>query len=292
MDYKELVVNISADYADILIAQLGELGFEAFSEDEELPGFKGYIIAQTADVPEIEACLDETRQITPLSYTWNNIGHTNWNQVWEDNFEPVTIAEQVYIRADFHEHSPEFPYEIMIIPKMSFGTGHHATTSLMISEMLELKKNGEFNTPAVLDAGCGTGILAIMAAKLDAGPIMAFDIDPWPVENSIENALNNATNLTVWQGTGIDLETRVANWDGPRRFNIVLANINRNILLSEMGYYVKVMAPNAVLIISGFYEDDIKILVQAGTSLGLAFRHSHLNGNWACINFVKLATNP
>ena len=294
MNYTELAFTAPAPLADMLVAGLGEIGFESFSDDPDAEETEG-LVSVLAYIKAEEYNAESAGEVMAgyegqnIPFRTKHIEGQNWNEEWEKAFEPVTIAGTVWVRATFHAPNHELPHEIVIVPKMSFGTGHHATTSLMIAELLRLQPAGQ----ATLDAGSGTGILAIMAAKLGANPIMAFDIDEWPVENARENfALNGIENVNLWQGTaeGIKTALETANslsgqadtWQGPAQFSLILANINRNILLDEMPYYAEVCATGGYLLLSGFYTEDADTLEQRGAELGFVpVRRSNEN-NWCC----------
>jgi ribosomal protein L11 methyltransferase len=277
IDYIEIEVLVGETaFVDILIAELSAIGFDTFEEIES--GFKGYIPAPDYDVAILESILTPYSESTYISYSEKVIKGQNWNAEWEKNFPPVLIADKVFVRASFHEPKPEIPFEIVINPKMSFGTGHHATTSLMIESQLGIDHKGK----TVLDAGTGTGVLAIMAEKLGASAISAYDIDPWPVENTIENlALNNCTKATVWQGTAPTLVTF-------EPFDIVLANINKNVLLDEMTHYYRFLKNSGVLLLSGFYDTDIEDLISAATHVGFKHVKSKVSdAKWSLLQMEK-----
>ena len=206
---------------DILIDALGDLGFDTFESRER--GFAAYIASEKLDLQALESLLIHQPIGFEVSYTVNEIPPQNWNSVWERNFEPVVVADQCYIRATFHPAVSTYPYEIVIDPKMAFGTGHHQTTALMVRQML----SGRFEGKSVLDMGCGTGILAILAAKLGASSVLAVDNDPVCVASVEENKIRNGAVHIVTQCGSVEV---IRN----QRFDIILANINRNILLEQI----------------------------------------------------------
>jgi ribosomal protein L11 methyltransferase len=278
IDYVQVSVEVGqTEFVEVLIAELGTIGYDTFEETDD--GFKAYIPVSDFSQSETESALAAYSEMTAIGFTIENIAAQNWNAEWEKNFPPVIVDNQVYIRASFHPEMPEVPYEIVINPKMSFGTGHHATTSLMVGHQLTLNHVGK----RVLDAGTGTGILAIMAEKLGATEVFAYDIDPWPVENTIENlGLNGCCKTKVWQGIASDFKTF-------EPFDIVLANINRNVLLDEMQYYYDFMLPDADLLLSGFYEEDLEMLKNAAKNVGLSFVMSKVSPErWSLLHFQKL----
>ena len=263
-------------WRDILIAQLAEIGFESF--EETLEGFMAYIpeseyredlLGGAMNLPESGADLE-------MSYQVSVLGNKNWNAVWESNFDPVLIAGQVYIRAPFHEPRNDVPYEIIIEPKMSFGTGHHETTALMVEWLLELKLKNK----AVLDMGCGTGVLAILAAKKGANPVTAIDNHISAYENTLENAERNGMGLIDVQHGEVGLL-----WDDA--FDVVLANITRNVLIEDMEKYTSVLNPKGMLILSGFLEMDKGEIVAHAASLGLKFAGEKRNNNWIAVKLLK-----
>ncbi|MDB5257690.1 MAG: prmA [Chitinophagaceae bacterium] len=277
MQPKYLVVPITCQEEDIdlLVYHLTEAGFEAF---EEKPGqLEAYILI--ADYNK-----EATHQLIHTHFPASSIleekelENKNWNEEWEKNFDPITVNKHLRVRAIFHEPDPEIEMELVIQPKMSFGTGHHATTRLMMEEILELS----FDGLDVVDAGCGTGILGILAEKRGAKSVLAYDIEDWAFENSIENAnLNSCKRVKVLQGTIGTLTI------ADQSAEIVLANINRNILLEEMGEYARVLKSKGTLLLSGFYEEDIAVLTEKANSVGLKVIGSKLKDKWALLKCVK-----
>lgn len=272
MDYIELTLQIDADFVEILMAELAELGFESFVETDE--GLEAYVQEEIFDDLAVKQMLENYASRTAISYQFKKIARQNWNEEWEKNFQPIQIGEQIYVRADFHEPKSDFPYEIIITPKMSFGTGHHETTSMVMEHQLGI----EHINKKVLDVGTGTGILAVLASKLGATTISAFDIDEWSVENTIENVkLNDVSNVIVRLGTIEDEPHDI--------YDIVLANINRNILISQIPAYVTFLKPGGELIVSGFYEKDIADIETIAESVGLKKVAQLSKNNWAAVVF-------
>ncbi len=272
MSYIELSVQIDLDFSEIMLAELAELGFESFVETDD--GLEAYIQETLFDDLLIKNMLETYAERTPISYTFKKIPKQNWNEEWEKNFQPISIGNDIYVRADFHEPKPDFPYEIVITPKMSFGTGHHETTSMVMEHQLGLLHKDR----KVLDVGTGTGILAILAEKLGANYVSAFDNDEWSVENTVENvALNNAHKITVRLGTIED--------EPQEKYEIVLANINRNILLQQIPVYATFMAAGGALVISGFYESDIADIQAVAESVGLKITAQLSKNQWASVVF-------
>ena len=258
MNYTELHLTVSPDYADILTAELAELGFESFVETDE--GLNAYIVEPDFDEQAVQELIAKYAGQTAIAYEVNSLEKKNWNAEWEKGYEPIEVvagldaSRQVRVRASFHQLDARFRYDIVINPKMSFGTGHHETTAMMLEHQLGL----DVSEKVVLDVGCGTGILAILAAKMGARAVLAFDIDEWAVENARENAdLNDCPQITVFQGTIDDINSpdRLLDWT-PSVFDVVLANINRNVLLREIPVYTNLLKAGGYLAVSGFYEQD------------------------------------
>lgn len=272
MSYIELSLQIDLDFNEIMMAELAELGFETFVETED--GLEAYIQEELFEDLAVKNMLETYAERTPISYAFKHIAKQNWNEEWEKNFQPISIGNDIYVRADFHEPQPNYLYEIIITPKMSFGTGHHETTSMVMEHQLTISHQDK----KVLDVGTGTGILAVLAEKLGAKYVSAFDIDEWSVENTIENiALNNTSKIAVRLGTIED--------EPQDKYEIVLANINRNILLQQIPAYATFMAEGASLIISGFYEADIADIQVVAESVGLKKVAQLSKNQWASVVF-------
>jgi len=279
MIYSEVLFNLSTTedfHKDLLINSLSEIGFETF-EDIEI-GFKAYIPSSELHLDKIEQLNAVYVDMFSFTFAAKCIPHQNWNEIWESNFEPLQVGECCYIRATFHESHPEYQYEIVIDPKMAFGTGHHQTTALMMQFMLD----ENFKEQQVLDMGCGTGILAILASKMGAKEVLAIDYDEICFESTIENSeINNISNIKVLCGSKEVIPVK--------KFDTILANINRNILLDQLDRYAEVAKPGTALFLSGFYEEpDLEIIKQKCISIGFAFKqHLELN-NWVSAKFVFL----
>ena len=254
---------------------LAEAGFDTFEEVDF--GFKAYIPAVDFDKEDLDDQLELLHQVLTFSYEVNLIPHKNWNAVWESNFQPIQIKDQIWVRATFHEPRPDFPFEIVIDPKMAFGTGHHQTTSMMMDFMLDTVFTGK----KVLDMGCGTGILAILASKKGATAITAIDNDPICCESTKENAvLNGIENITVFCGSKEVIPNET--------FDIILANINRNILLDQMEIYAQRLSANGQLFLSGFYENpDLEILKTGARKCGLQFLERKKMQDWVSAKFIR-----
>ena len=243
---------------DILSGELGEIGFESFVEFQE--GEKAYIQEHLFNEDELKDKIENfPLEGVEIKYSIAQVEDKNWNEEWEKNyFQPIVIEDRCCIHSTFHHDAPKAEYEIVINPQMAFGTGHHETTSSIIGELLEADLVGK----SVLDMGCGTSILAILASKKGANPVMAIDIDDWCVNNSIDNIkLNNLDNITVKHGDASLLK------DCPT-FDVIIANINRNILLNDMDKYASCMKKGSEIYMSGFYVEDIEIIKEKAQSLG------------------------
>lgn len=278
MSYQEVVFiqNEGAEaYRDIVIAELADLGFDTFEETEQ--GFRGYISTSLYNETAILNLLANYKEETKFSFSSSVIKHENWNTLWESNFHPISVADQVYVRATFHQPEPNFAYEIVIDPKMAFGTGHHQTTA----SVMELMLAEDFIAKKVLDMGCGTGILAILAKKMGAQTVDAIDYDPLCYESTIENTeLNSMTDIQAILG-GKEVIPNTS-------YGIILANINRNILLDQLDRYAQVLAPEGSLILSGFYEEpDLEIIKEAAQALGLRYKSHLVKQDWTAVKFIK-----
>jgi len=278
MNYYELFFTTitTEDYQqDLLINALGEIGFDTFEELEF--GFKAYIPTDDFDEQQLKEHLLPYQDMFTFSYEITLIPQKNWNEVWESNFEPIEIGDKIYVRATFHSAKPEFLYEIVIDPKMAFGTGHHQTTSMMLELILE----NDFAGKKVLDMGCGTGILAIMAAKLNAAEITAIDYDPVCYDSTIENSgLNHVTNIIPLCGSKEAIPEE--------QYDTILANINRNILLDQMERYAQVLKPGGEIYFSGFYESpDLEIIIDEARKHGLKYITHKKTNDWVAAKFVK-----
>lgn len=280
MNYFEVhfVVNPLEEWlSDVLFSELSEIGFESFVATD-----KG-LIAYISDEEYNEKSLDELIRNFPyeakIAYEINLIKTEDWNAEWEKNyFQPIVVADRCVVRSSFHTNAPKAEYEIVIDPKMSFGTGHHETTSLMISRILQTDLIGK----SVLDMGCGTGILAILAGMRGANPITAIDIDKWVYDNILENLkLNGFENIEVKIGDAVLLPGR--------KFDIILANINRNILLNDIKIYAECLNDEGELFMSGFYKEDIAAIRQEAEKQGLQFTGYEEKNNWVAVGFEKMS---
>jgi len=272
-DYKSLNFSCDEAFREILIAELSVLDFDSMMETKD--GLETYIESEKLNLEEVDEIVSRYSD-AGLSYSVTLVTSRNWNEEWEKNYDPINVDNQILVRASFHE-AKSFPYEIIVNPRMSFGTGHHATTYLMLKNQLSI----DHTNKRVLDAGCGTAILAIMAEKLGASETVAYDNNSWSIENAPENVgLNNCTNITVLEGT-IDTITISGTFD------IILANINKNVLLEEMNKYVQVLSDDGLICFSGFYEDDNTDLINQAQKNRLTLELSGNKNHWSTLVFRK-----
>lgn len=265
---------------DLLPDLMGEIGFESFEDTPD--GLKGYIPADLLDTNSLKQVLETfPLEGVNITYTLSNTEDKNWNEAWENTgFAPINIDNQVqvYDARTGRKPTDDSIINIGIEAKQAFGTGTHETTRMMIGAMLQLSLKGK----RVLDCGCGTGILGIAALKLGAEAVVGFDIDEWSVKNTQHNAaINEVDNIEVFHGDAHVL----SHVSGV--FDVVLANINRNILLNDMPAYLEIMNAGSVLIISGFYEEDVKLLDEKANSLGLVKTSQKTDNHWCCLTFIK-----
>ncbi len=278
MNYLQCSFKLSPfePFQEILIAELAELGFESFEEDS--PVLKAYIVKDQFNSVSIHDILDRLKPMAEIEFSTEEIEKQNWNKVWEDNFKPILLGDFCAVRAGFHPIPKKVKYDILIEPKMSFGTGHHATTQLMLKQMSEL----EFQGSSVIDMGSGTGVLAILAELMGAEQILAIDIEEWAFENIQENTVrNNCSKIKAVLGDVNQLK------DFEQMSDVFLANINKNILLRDGPEYLRCMNDNAHLLISGFYEHDVEDLKEFFQSHGLKVVQSSSQDDWACIMLKK-----
>jgi len=264
--------------SEILIAELGSVGFESFTENKE--GVIAYIQKKDWTENILESSYILKSEETVITYTLEEIEQVNWNSEWEKNFEAIQVDNLVSIRAPFHKNPMlldiGIKYDIVIEPKMSFGTGHHETTHLMVQHLISL----DLKNKTVLDMGCGTGILAIFAEMKGATQLDAIDIDTWCYENSIENiARNNCKNITVFEGDASLLKNK--------KYDVIIANINRNILLNDINVYAKSLHKNGTLLLSGFYTQDIPFIDKESQKNGLELEKKLKKNNWVSLKYKK-----
>lgn len=278
MKYYELKFDIQPkeEYiADVLAAQLAEIGFESFVNNED--AYYCYVPSDKLDETALQLVIADFPIDAKIEYSVALIEDKNWNEEWEKHyFEPIIIGNDCVIHSSFHSNVPDARYKIVIDPKMSFGTGHHETTSLIIEELLHMNLAGK----SLLDMGCGTAVLAILASMLGANPIDAIDIDEWCTSNSAENiALNNTNNINIELGGAELLKNK--------KYDIVLANINRNILLNDMHIYSACLDKGGELYMSGFYKEDIAAIEQEANKQGLQMEYFKEKNNWVTVKMKK-----
>jgi len=274
MDFIEVKIKCQEEFVEMLIAEMGMLDYNSFIELEE--GFNAYIEESLFVENELQEIISRYSE-AEATYTFELQPKVNWNEEWEKHYDPIDVNGRCYIRASFHEPKANYEMDIVINPKMSFGTGHHNTTWQMVNHQLDIDHQGK----RVLDVGCGTAILAIAAAKKGAAYVEGFDIDEWSVENSIENAaLNGFDDMTIKKGTIQEVKPQ-----GP--FDIILANINRNVLLSEIPIYSALMPKGGLLLLSGFYEHDIADIQTFAEQNGLVLNRQSIKDKWAALVLEK-----
>ncbi len=275
MYYTRLRATCPPDFTDILIAETAEAGFDTFMETSE--GFEAFAEEDRYDPALLEEIRQRYAATCAPEFALDRVQKENWNEQWEKSFEPVVVGEECIVRAEFHRPDKHYPYEIVITPKMSFGTGHHATTWLMLHAQLLLDHQGK----SVMDAGCGTAILAIMACMRGARLVEAFDIDEWSTVNGQENLDNNhCDQVNLRQGT-------IRSLTFSDRFDILLANINRNVLLADMDAFSAHLVPGGKLLLSGFYESDVPDLLASATANGFSFERQEVREGWCSLLLIK-----
>lgn len=272
MQYLEFEIACTPDMGEILMAELSQVGFESFLQEES--HIKAYVEEDSFNPEELKGVLayygiDDSGVVKSL------LENKNWNEAWERNYQPTIIADKCYIRAHFHPAKPQFPYEIIIQPKMSFGTGHHATTA----QMMELMLPTDFRGKEVLDMGCGTGLLAVLAHKMGAAQVTAVDNDEWAYKNTLENLHNNKVqNTDVVFGEIEDVLDST--------YDIILSNITKNINLEYLHHYSKMIHQNGRLIVSGFYKDDLNDIEAQAIKLGFKLLSNKTHNNWCAAIFT------
>ena len=269
----DFIVSPLQPATEILIAELGYVGFDSFVESEK--GVTAYIQKDKWNAFILDDINILSSKEFEITFEFNEIEQTNWNEEWEKNFKPIVVDNQVTVRAPFHD-KPTTKYDLVIEPKMSFGTGHHETTYMMIQHILK----NDFKNKSVLDMGCGTGVLAILAEKVGANELDAIDIDNWCYVNSLENVeRNNCEKVSVYEGD-------VKLLDG-NNYDIIIANINRNILLADIPRYTKCLNKNGTLFLSGFYKEDIQMIESKCNEDMLKLEEIIERGQWVSLKFIN-----
>ena len=275
MDFIELTVEAPRELADILVAELAEVGFDTFEDNDA--GFCAYTTEEAFNPDAVAEIMSRYEGQGDLHFSHRTITRQNWNAEWEKNFQPLIIADRVSVRAPFHPEPAGIDYDIVIMPRMSFGTGHHETTALMLENQLGVDHRGL----RVLDMGTGTGILAIMAEKLGARQVLAVDTEPWTVENARDNAAENGCHGIECRLGGVETLADAAPFD------LILANINRNVLLEDMHEYARLLPAGRPILFSGFYEEDLPLLQAEAAKHGLRYLRHRTLRNWVSALFEK-----
>jgi ribosomal protein L11 methyltransferase len=276
MYHTRLQVLCDPEFSEILMAEIAEAGFDTFMEIEN--GFEAFVEEEKFDQDVLANIKERYSVSTPITFSFDKIAKRNWNEDWEKSYEAIDVEGQCLIRAEFHKIEKKFPYEITITPKMSFGTGHHQTTYLMIKNQLNI----DHKNKRVMDAGCGTAILSIMACKRGASQVEAFDIDEWSVINGEENIqLNHCPSINLQQGKITEVKLS-------GKFDIILANINKNVLLDEIKLYNTFMNVGSQLLLSGFYTHDIADLLNETEKHGLVEKKRDERETWASLLLEKI----
>lgn len=268
-------INPIAPWQEILLAELSLYDFDTFEETPN--GLKAYI-PERLDKEQLlsDLWLLESDEVK-IAYSKIMIPPVNWNKEWESNFNPIVVEDKCYVRAEFHPHKPNYPYEIVIQPKMSFGTGHHETTYLMLAFLLSL----DVENKTVMDMGCGTGILAILAKMKNAGKTYGIDFDEWAIENSIENKDRNQVEVDFYLGEANKLIELNLKYD------VFLANINKNILVRDIPIYANYINPNGTLLLSGILEQDFEDILSVCTANHFNFIEKKQRKEWIAVKFSQ-----
>ncbi|TAE00943.1 MAG: 50S ribosomal protein L11 methyltransferase [Bacteroidetes bacterium] len=269
-----LTVKAESEFSEILKAELSQIGFDIFLDIDD-QSFETSIESDIYSETEVQEIFSRYESVENIGFDKKIVEKQNWNELWERNYDPIIVQNKIFIHADFHKIEGNFEHRILINPKMSFGTGHHQTTALM----LEFELETEIKDKRVVDLGCGTGILGILAKKMKADLVNACDIEEWAIENSRENAALNQMKFYIEQGT---VELFIYQTDF---YDVVLANIQLNVLLDEMEIYAKILKTNGILLISGFYEKDSLTLQDHAKKFGLIFESQKLKNDWCALRF-------
>ena len=273
--YKLIRIYCNEALGDLLIAEMSVIGYDSFVN--ESLGFTASIPLTRFDERKLKSLFHNYRSMGDIRYEAEDQEEKNWNEIWEKNYAPVFIGNQCIIRASFHEIGNPYPLDIVIDPKMSFGTGHHETTRLMILNQFETEHKGK----CVLDVGCGTGILSIIAEKLGAMKITGIDIDPWSFENALENVqLNHSTKIEV-------LKMDISRLPDQIRYHIILANINRQIILDNIENYSNLLHDQGFLICSGFLLEDKEMILREAIRNRLGYEREKTMNKWSSLVFQK-----
>jgi ribosomal protein L11 methyltransferase len=265
-------VLCNAAFKEILMAEFAAIGFDNFQETTD-----GFITNSNTNVSleQVDNIILRYNEQSGVTYSIEEVAKKNWNKKWEESYAPIIVLDKCIVRASFHPPQPEYPLEIIITPKMSFGTGHHETTYLIMDAQLTI----DHKNKVVLDAGCGTGILSILAGKLGAKSLIAYDNDQWVLENVQENFSINETQGEILVGTVQELEFNEG-------FDIILANINKNVLLNDIPFYAKLLNKGGSLLLSGYYKNNLEEIERSATSSGLKLVKTNTKNDWAMAQFI------
>ena len=260
---------------DILVSELSKNGFDSFLITDT--GFEASVSLNDFNEEVLIEIVKTYSLLGPVKFHSGEIREKNWNVEWEKNFQPIIVNDQCAVRASFHKLNKKYPIEMIINPKMSFGTGHHETTFLMIQSQL----NTDHKNKSVLDAGCGTGILSILAEKLGAEKITGFDVDHWAFENAWENInLNHCNKIEIIEG-------KIEKISKQFTYDIILANINLNVIVEELKSYYEILSPGGLMILSGFLIRDLKALIESTKSLNLSLIEKNSRNKWLSLIVKK-----
>lgn len=278
-DYIEVRLDItpcSETATDVMAALLCDVGYESFVPDEN--GLTAYIKKELFNSDDLNLIVNDFPIDSDVKFSYEIVEGQDWNSEWEKNyFKPIIVGDKCVIHSSFHKDIPSLPYDIVIDPKMAFGTGHHATTSLVIEHLLEMDLQGK----GVIDMGTGTGILAILANMRGASPITAIEIDPMAHANAIDNLKENESidvNLLLGDASLLPSIAKV---------DLFIANINRNIITGDLEFYNNSLKDDATMLLSGFYESDIDVIMQYAKPLGLEYFSHKVKDNWCCLKLIK-----
>lgn len=275
MEYSIVHLHVpQPEFADIFLTEMLDLGFDSFEETPN--GLAAYIATDQLDTAALDQLIAQYATLTDVRVlSIEPLANKNWNELWESNFQPVAVGDKIIIKAPFHFIEQTYPYTITIEPKMAFGTGHHETTYMMLHALIDMPLENK----SVLDFGCGTGILAIFAKMRHCGYTVAIDYDPLSTQNTLENMeVNNITNIDVLLGDAAVIPQN-------KHFDVVLANITRNVILESFAALCNSLAPNGVILFSGILEDDIEMIKQTAQQYHLQYQNQQVRGNWAFLSF-------
>ena len=271
---QQINVCCNPSFREIIMAEFAAIGFDNFQETDD-----GFITNSNSivDAEAINGVIKRYKEQSGVSYSVKEVDKENWNKKWEESYSPIIVDDKCIVRAAFHPSQPDYPIEIIINPKMSFGTGHHETTYLMMAAQLTIAHTNK----VVLDAGCGTGILSVLSGKLGASSITAYDNDEWVIDNVQENFNINDTEGNILVGTVQSLSFNT-------QFDIILANINKNILMMDIPFYAKLLKAKGNLLLSGFYQTDLHEIEQVASENGLQLVLSNTKNDWAMAQFLSI----